>query len=353
MMKGECTMRRLELGATGLVVSEVGFGGIPIQRVSDDDAVRIIRHCLDLGVNFLDTAYGYGTSEERIGRAIAGRREGLVLASKSPARDAATFREHLNQSLQRLGVQHIDLYQFHNISTDDQLTQVLAQGGAMEAAREAKSAGIIGHIGITSHSLELALKAVSLGLFETLMFPFNFIADEAIERLLPLCKQMQVGFIVMKPMAGGMLENARIAFKYLRQFPDTVAIPGIERSEEIDEIVATMQGPSELAATEKAEMDRLRQELGKRFCHRCGYCQPCPQNIDITTIMNLKSFMKRFPPERLYLGRWGEAVEQAKQCADCGECEGRCPYQLPIRDVMRENVALFDQQKAAYEATLR
>ncbi len=343
-------MHTLELGRTGLRVSEVGFGGIPIQRVSDDDAVRIIRHCLDLGVTFLDTAFGYGTSEERIGRAIAGRREGLVLASKSPARDGATFREHLNVSLQRLGVRHIDLYQFHNISADEQLAEVLAPGGAMEAAREAKAAGRIGHIGVTSHSLELALKAVQTGLFETLMFPFNFIADEAIEKLLPLCRQTQTGFIVMKPMAGGMLENARVAFKYLRQFPDTVTIPGIERAEEIEEIIAIMQGPAELTAEERAEMDRLRQELGKRFCPRCGYCQPCPQNIDITTIMNLKSFMKRFPPERLYVGRWGDVVEQAKQCADCGECEGRCPYQLPIREIMRENIAIFDRQKAIYEA---
>lgn len=346
-------MRRLELGRTGLVVSEVGFGGIPIQRVSDDDAVRIIRRCLDLGVNFLDTAHGYGTSEERIGRAIAGRRDGLVLASKGPARDGATFREQMELSFQRLGVEHIDLYQFHNISTDEQLAQVLAPGGAMEVAQEARAAGRIGHVGFSSHSLELALKAVPTGLFETLMFPFNFITDEPAEKLIPLCRQHQVGFIVMKPMAGGILENARVAFKYLRQFPDTAAIPGIERAEEIEEIVAIMQGPAELTADERAEMDRLRQELGKRFCHRCGYCQPCPQNIDITTIMNLKSFIKRLPPERLYAGRWGEVVTQAKQCADCGECEGRCPYQLPIREIMRENVALFEQRKADYEAALR
>jgi len=340
-------MRKVRLGKTGLMVSEVGFGGIPIQRLTDDDAVALVRRCLDLGVTFIDTAYGYGTSEERIGRAIQGRREGLILASKSPARDAATFSQHLDQSLRRLGVDHIELYQFHNVSTQEQFDQVVGPGGALQAAREAQAAGKIGHIGVTSHSREAAVMMAGSGLFETMMFPFNFVTSEPLERLIPICRQNDVGFIAMKPMAGGMLENATIAFKWLRQYPDLVPIPGIEAPEEMEEIVALMQGPAALSDAERAEMQRLMDELGTEFCRRCDYCQPCPQNIRISTLMNMKSFLKRFPPERFF-AMMGEVVAQAEECQDCGECEARCPYHLAIRAVMRENMALYAERRAQY-----
>lgn len=340
-------MRKVRLGKTGLMVSEVGFGGIPIQRLSDGDAVAVVRRCLDLGVTFIDTAFGYGTSEERIGRAIRGRREGLILASKSPARDATTFRQHLEQSLRRLGVDHIELYQFHNVSTQEQLDQVVGPGGALEAAREAQAAGRIGHIGATSHSREVATMMAGSGLFETMMFPFNFVTPEPLERLIPICRQNDVGFIVMKPMAGGMLENATIAFKWLRQYPDLVPIPGIEAAAEMEEIVAVMEGPAELSDAEGAEMRRLLDELGTEFCRRCDYCQPCPANIRISTLMNMKSFLKRFPPERFF-AMMGEVVAQAKECQDCGECEARCPYHLAIRSIMRENMALYAERRAQY-----
>jgi predicted aldo/keto reductase-like oxidoreductase len=339
-------MQRVILGKTGLRVSQVAFGGIPIQRVDDQEAVRVIRHCLDLGVNFLDTAYGYGTSEERIGRAIAGRREGLVLASKSPARDGKTFREHLDLSFQRLGVDRIDLYQFHNVSDRAAYEQILAPGGALDVAREAKAAGRIGHIGITSHSLEMALEMVPSGHFETLMFPFNFITDEPAERLLPLCEEHGVAFLSMKPMGGGMLENARLAFQFLRHYPAAIPVVGIEQQAEIDEIVSIMQSPAGLSDADRAEIKRLREELGTRFCRRCGYCQPCEQGVDISTVVNLRSFGKRFPRERMY-GEWGETiVAKAEGCVECGVCESRCPYQLPIREIIRENVAWFRQEQA-------
>jgi len=338
-------MRKVRLGKTGLMVSEVGFGGIPIQRLSEDDAVAVVRRCIELGVTFIDTAYGYGTSEERIGKAIQGRREGLVLASKSPARDGATFGQHLEQSLRRLGVEHIELYQFHNVSSREQFDQIVGPGGALEVAREAQAAGKIGHIGVTSHSRETATMMAESGLFETMMFPFNFITDEPLERLIPLCRQHDVGFIAMKPMGGGLLENATIAFKWLRQYPDLVPIPGIEKAAEIEEIVAIMEGPAELTAPERAEMQRLADELGTRFCRRCDYCQPCPEGIPISTLMNMGSFIKRFPPARLF-AMMEEPVRAAERCADCGECESRCPYDLPIREMMRENVALYAARRA-------
>jgi len=340
-------MRTVRLGKTGLMVSCVGFGGIPIQRLSEDDSVAVVRRCLDLGVTFLDTANAYGPSEERIGKAIAGRREGLVLATKTQARDAATCREHLELSLKRLGVDYIDLYQFHNISTEEQFQQVIGPGGAMDVVREAQAAGRIGHIGVTSHAMDAALMMVASGMFETIMFPFNFITREPMEKLIPLCRANDVGFIVMKPMGGGMLEDANLAFKFLRDFPDLVSIPGIESAHEMEENIAIMEGTEPLTDAERVRIEELRAELGTRFCRRCDYCQPCPQGIPINTIVNMKSFLKRFPPDRFF-AMMGDVVAKAEGCLECGECEGRCPYQLPIRTIIKENVALYHERRAGY-----
>jgi len=339
---------RVRLGKTGLMVSAVGLGGIPIQRCKEEEATKVVRRCLDLGVNFIDTANGYGNSEERIGRAIAGRPEGLILATKSHAREGSEVRQHLELSLRRLRVDYIDLYQLHNVSNSGDFEKSLAPGGPLDVVREAQAAGQVGHIGITCHSMEVALEATQSGFFETMMFPFNFISDEATEKLIPLGRERDVGFIVMKPMGGGLLENATIAFKYLRQFPDAVPIVGIERLEEIEEITAIMEGDPQMTPAEEAEMERLRAELGTRFCRRCGYCQPCPEGVPIQMIMTLESMMKRFPPEGFF-PKWGtEIVPQAENCVQCGECEEKCPYHLPIREMMEEHLALFHNQKEVH-----
>jgi hypothetical protein len=330
------------------MVTSVGFGGIPIQRLDNDQAVQVVRHCLDLGVNFIDTANAYSTSEERIGQAIAGRRavrrgsrrEGLVIATKSGARDGDGVREHLALSLERLGVESIDLYQLHNVSNQEQWEKVLAPGGPLDVVREAQAAGQVRHIGITSHSMEMALQAVRSGHFETLMFPFNFITDEAAQELIPLALERDVGFIAMKPMGGGLLENAAVAFKYLRRFPQVVPVVGIEQAAEIEEIVELARGQAEMTPAEQAEMARLRAELGTRFCRRCGYCQPCPEGVAVSLLMVVQSFLKRMPLENL-LGWAAPAIATADNCVKCGECEAKCPYGLPIRDMMDENVALW------------
>ena len=341
-------MRKVRLGKTDLMVSEVGFGGIPIRRLSEDEAIRVIRRSIELGVTLIDTACGYGTSEERIGRAIAGRREGLILATKSPARDGETFRQNLETSFERLGVEHIDLFQFHNVANEEAYQQIQVPGGPLDIAREAKAANRIGHIGVSSHSLELSLKMVESGNFETLMFPFNFVTDEAVEKLLPACRENDVGFIAMKPLGGGILENATLDFKYLRQFPDIVSIPGIETMGEIEEILSIMEGPGELTVEERAEMERIRRDVGTRFCRRCGYCQPCPQEVNIGVMMHLRSFARRLPEESVF-GEWGRAiVASVEQCADCGECEAKCPYALPVREIMAENVVWYQQEMARH-----
>jgi len=335
-------MQRVRLGKTNLVVSRVGFGGIPLQRLTEPEAIHLVRRCLDLGITFFDTANAYTTSEELIGKAIAGRRETVVLATKSNARDKATTRAHLELSLRRLQTSYLDLWQLHNVSTPEALAKVLGPGGAMETAEEARREGLIRYVGLSSHSLDLALQAVATGLFETVQFPFNFVTDEAAQRLLPLTRQQDVGFIAMKPFAGGMLDNASLALKWLLQFDDILPDPGIQAVAEVEEIAAIVAGSWALTAADTEEIARIRATTGAHFCHRCEYCQPCPQHVGVSTVLSLQSFWRRFPPERFFAGFVAEAAEGARRCAECGDCEGRCPYHLPIREMLRENLAFYD-----------
>ena len=342
-------MEFVRLGRTNMMVSRLGFGGIPIQRLSEEDAVAVVKRCLDLGVTFLDTANGYTTSEERIGKAIAGRREKVIVATKSGARNREDFEKHMKLSLHRLGVDYIDLYQFHGVNDFKSLEGVLAPDGLMPLAEEAKKAGLIRHIGITSHQIDVAKKAVQTDRFETIMFPFNFLTPEAADELLPLCRTHDVGFIDMKAMAGGMVDNASIAIKFLRKFPQVVMIPGIEKIGEIEEIAAILEGPIEMTKAELQEMEKIRKELGARFCHRCDYCQPCTSQIAISTVMCSGSFYKRLPPEGFFGGFVAPAMAKAAECVDCGECEGRCPYNLPIREMIKEQVEWYSRLKKDYE----
>jgi len=343
----------MRLGKTNMLVSRLGFGGIPIQRLSEDDAVAVVKRCLDLGITFLDTANAYTTSEERIGKAIAGRRDGLVIATKSTSRKREGVEKHLNLSLARLNVKYIDLYQFHGVSDKASLDMVLAPDGPMSVVEKARDDGLVKHIGITSHQIDVAKEAVASGRFETIMFPFNFVTSDAADELIPLAKKHDVVFIVMKPLSGGMIDNAKIAFKYLFQFPDILTIVGIERVREIEEIVQILNGPKTITAAEKKEMQKLKDELGTKFCHRCDYCQPCSQSIAISTVMMYPSLAKRLPPEHLYSGFWGQVVEKAAECTECGECEERCPYHLPIRELLAEYVKRYREEAARHQKARR
>jgi predicted aldo/keto reductase-like oxidoreductase len=310
--------------------------------------VAVVKRCLDLGITFLDTANAYTSSEERIGKAIAGRREGLVLATKSTSRKREGVEKHLNLSLVRLNVKYIDLYQFHGVSDMVSLDLVLAPDGPMAIVEKARDGGIVKHIGITSHQIDVAKKAVACGRFETIMFPFNFVTSEAADELIPLARKHDVGFIVMKPLSGGMIDNVKIAFKYLFQFPDIVAIPGIEKIAEIEEILHILEGPKAITAAEKKEMQKLKDELGTKFCHRCDYCQPCTESIAISTVMMYPSLARRLPPEHLFSGYWGQLIEKAADCTECGECEERCPYHLPIRELLTEYVKQYREESRKY-----
>jgi uncharacterized protein len=344
-------VEKIRLGRTGLMVSKLGFGGIPIQRLSEADAIAVVKKCAELGVTFFDTANGYTTSEERIGKALAGQWAGKIIATKSQARNVADVKKHLDLSLQRMNIKSIDLYQLHNISDENAMKFVLDPAGPLPMLKDAKKAGLIKHIGVTSHNKTIARKLVESDKFETLMFPFNFLSPEVAEELLPLIKQHDMGFIAMKPLAGGMLSNGKVALKYLWQFPDVVSIPGIEKLAEIEELAAVANNPKPITTTERKEMKRLAKELGKHFCHRCDYCQPCTQGIPISTVLQIESFIKRTPAESLIKGPMSALLDKSANCSECGECETRCPYKLPIKELVRKNADIWAAFKKQYAKT--
>jgi hypothetical protein len=342
-------MEKVRLGRSGLMVSRIGFGGIPIQRLSEDDAVAVVKRCLELGITYIDTANAYTTSEARIGKAIRGKRRSLILATKTQARNKEGVEAHLKQSLKMLGTSYIDLYQFHNVSDSKNLDMVLDRKGPMGVVEKAMRDGIIRHVGVTCHSIDAAKEAAKIDRFETVMYPFNFIASEPGIELLELCRKHDVGFIAMKPLSGGMLPDVTLAFKYLLQFPDVVPIVGIEKIAEIEEIAQIISKSWKLTKAEKTEMQRLINELGTRFCRRCDYCQPCTAGIPISTVMTSDSFAKRLPPERVFgPGMVANAIDKVANCTDCGECETRCPYKLPIREILKERAEWYLKAKAKY-----
>lgn len=339
----ESKMRKVRLGKTGLEVSRVGMGGIPIQRLSEDEAIKVVRQALDLGINFIDTALGYGTSEERIGKAITGRRDQVIIATKTWVQDKATALEQLEQSLKHLNTDAIDIWQFHNVSTFEDYEQILGPGGALEAAQEALQAGKIGHIGISSHSLEVAQKILTSGCFEMILFPFNFVNDEPVTELIPLVKEYDVGFAAMKPFAGGRLRDANLTIKYLLQFDGVVPVPGIETVEEIEQIASIVEGPWEITPEEQQRMDQIRDELGTRFCQWCGYCMPsCPQEIYVPGLINSRVTWDLWPHEQ-WFARQASVVERGKTCIECGTCEEKCPYHLPIRELIVESITFYER----------
>jgi hypothetical protein len=329
-----------------MMVTRLGFGGIPIQRLNEDDAVKVVSRCLDLGINFLDTANGYTTSEERIGKAVKGRRHDVFIATKTFPGTPEQIEANLNLSLKRLATDYIDLYQFHGINDMATMDRILDPAhGLIKTFEKAQKTGKIRHIGVTSHQIDVARALVKAGRFETLMFPFNVITSEPAVELLPLCREHGLGFIVMKPLAGGMFSDPLIAFKYLLQFRDVVVIPGIEKVHEIEEISRIYEGPSRLTAADRKKMQRMRDELGTRFCRRCDYCQPCAQGIPISLVMTFPSFVRRLPPDWYLRGFITEGMAKAATCTECGECEARCPYGLPIREMLKENYDLYEQVK--------
>ena len=322
------------LGKTGLKISRLGFGGIPIQRIDAEDTKVLIHALKDAGINYIDTARGYTVSEEYLGYALEGIREHFVLATKSMSRDKASMEKDIAISLSNLRTDYIDLYQIHN-PTLQQLEQVAAPGGALEALQEAKAAGKIGHIGLTAHSAEVFRKALEMDWVETVMFPYNIVETQA-EKLIRACAEKGVGFVCMKPLAGGAIEDATLALRYICANDDvTVVIPGMAEEKELQQNLAAVNDVSPLTPEEKANILEVRSALGTNFCRRCDYCQPCSAGINISGAFLFEGYLSRYGLADWAKGRYNTMKKFASDCIGCGACEDRCPYHLPIREMLK------------------
>lgn len=338
-------MKYIPLGETGLTVSEVGFGGIPIIRLDEDAAVAVLQRAYDSGITFYDTANAYRDSEKKIGLALGHVRDKIMLATKTICRDASSAMEQLENSLRMMKTDYIDIYQLHQISQDKDWDEAAGPGGVLEAMVKAKEQGKIRYIGVTSHSLAMAIKLAKTGLFSTIQFPFNFIEDAAKDELHVAARARGMGILAMKPFAGGMIDNARIAFKFLRQYPDVLVLPGFDTPGRVDEVVSFYAHPNVITDEDIQLMEKYRLELGKEFCRRCEYCQPCPQGVMITAAMGYKVIAARMSP-KVAVEFSKIPMESVALCTECRECVDRCPYDLPIPDMLKVHYDLYEQHKA-------
>jgi predicted aldo/keto reductase-like oxidoreductase len=328
------------LGKTGLKISRLGFGGIPIQRIDAAGTGVLVRRMLESGINYIDTARGYTVSEAYLGQALEGIREHFVLATKSMARDKETMARDIDISLANLRTEYIDLYQIHNPTPAD-LEKVCAPGGALEALLEAKAAGKIHHLGVTAHTNAVFEQALALDWVETVMFPYNIVETQG-EELIRRCREQNVGFIVMKPLAGGAIEDARLALRWILQNDAvSVVIPGMAEEREIRENLAAAEDRSPLTEAEQDRIRAIREQLGTQFCRRCNYCAPCTAGISIYSIFLMDGYLSRYGLEDWARARYAAMEKTASDCVGCGVCESRCPYQLPIRDMMKQAVEKF------------
>lgn len=328
------------LGKTGLKVSRLGFGGIPIQRIDAEGTKALMHRLLEAGVNYIDSARGYTVSEEYIGYGLEGIRDKFILATKGRGLTKQAMQKDLETSLRNFRTDYIDLYQFHNPSLED-LETITAPGGALEALRDAKAAGTVRHIGLTAHSVQVFEKALDMDWVETIMFPYNLVENQGAE-LISKCQEKNVGFICMKPLAGGAIDDASLALRYIVQNPAvTVVIPGMASDQELSQNLAAVSNSAPLTGEETAKIQAIRDSLGTQFCRRCNYCAPCTVGIHIPQLFVLEGYLTRYGLADWAKGRY-ETETKASACIECGACEGRCPYHLPIREMMKRVAREFE-----------
>ncbi len=331
---------KVTLGKSGLVVPKNGFGALPIQRVAIAETTRLIRKALDNGMYYFDTARFYTDSEEKLGVALEGRRHETVISTKTGATCTADFWKDLETSLRLLRTDYVDLYQFHN----PDFCPLPGDGtGLYEAMLEARKQGKIRHIGITNHRLAVAQKAIDSGLYETLQFPFSYLASEKELSLVEQCRERNIGFICMKALAGGLINHAATAYAYLSQpqFAHVEPIWGIQRESELDEFISFQQNPPVMDADKQARIDADRRELTGDFCRGCGYCQPCSVGIEIESCNRMYLFLRRAPYSVYLTEEFHEKMEQVENCIHCDLCKSRCPYGLDIPTLLRRNLEDF------------
>ncbi len=328
-------MITVTLGNTGITTGKNAFGALPIQRISQADAVALVRRAYEGGITFFDTARAYTDSEEKLGEALEGIRDRVYIASKTHAKDAKTFWEHLDTTLKNLRTDYLDLYQFHNPA----FCPKPGDGtGLYEAMLEAKAQGKIRHIGITNHRLPVANEAVDSGLYETLQFPFCHLASDEDLALVRKCKEKNMGFIAMKGLSGGLLTNSAAAYAFEAQFDHVLPIWGVQKQQELDEFLSYIENPPAMTEELKAVIEQDRKELVGDFCRSCGYCMPCPVGIEILNCARMSQLIRRGPSEAQLTPGVQAKMMKIEECLHCGQCASKCPYHLDTPTLLQKNL---------------
>lgn len=328
-------MVQVTLGKTGITVEKNSFGALPIQRISKEEAVKLLRKAYDHGVTFFDTARFYTDSEEKVGEAFKGMRERVYIATKTGATTAEAFWKDLNTSLHNLQTDYIDIYQFHNPS----FCPKPGDGTSLyEAMLEAKEKGIVRHVGITNHRLNVACEAVESGLYETLQFPFCYLATEKDLEIVDACKKAGMGFIAMKALSGGLITNSAAAYAFLAQYDHVLPIWGVQRESELDEFLSYIDNPPVMTEEIKAVIEKDRTELLGEFCRGCGYCMPCPVGIEINNSARMSLMIRRAPSAAQLTPEWQEKMLLIEKCLHCNQCSAKCPYGLDTPTLLQKNL---------------
>ena len=327
-------MVNVRLGKSEIVVNKNGFGALPIQRVPMKESIKIIQKAYEGGINYYDTARAYTDNEKKLGIALNNVRDKVVIASKTRALNVEDFWKDLNQSLKELQTDYIDLYQFHNPPFVPKLND---NTGLYEAMIEAKEKGFIKHIGITFHKLNLADEAINSGLYETLQFPFSYLSGKEDLNIIKSCKKEDVGFIAMKAFSGGLITNGYASFGFMEKYDNVLPIWGIQKEKELDEALNNLKSPVKLNKKLIEDINNDKKDLIGEFCRGCGYCSPCSVDIKIFMCARMSLFLRRFPPE-LYLTEDNQKMmKQIEECTHCNKCKERCPYELDIPTLLKEN----------------
>lgn len=328
-------METVTLGKTGITVNKNGFGALPIQRIPAADAVQLARKAYDAGITFFDTARWYTDSEEKLGEAFDGMREKVYIATKTGATNAEEFWENLETSLRNLRTDYVDIYQFHN----PPFCPKPGDGtGLYEAMLEAKEQGKVRHIGITNHRLAVAEEAIASGLYETLQFPFCYLATERDIALVKQCGEAGMGFIAMKALSGGLITNSAAAYAFEAQYANVLPIWGVQRESELDEFLSYIDNPPVMTDELAAVIARDREELSGEFCRGCGYCMPtCPAGIEINNCARMSLLLRRSPSEAQLTPEAQEKMRKIEDCVHCGKCKNKCPYGLDTPALLEKN----------------
>lgn len=342
-------MNKMIIGNTGIEVCRLGLGSIPLQRIGEQDAIDVVRHALEKGIDFIDTARNYSTSEERIGKALKGTDKKVTVSSKSILRTSDGIRKEIDKSLEELQLDYIDIYHCHSVATDEDYKRVTAPDGALAGLIKAKEEGVIGHIGISSYNIDVMEKAVDDNLFETIMVGFNIIEPIAYKSVIPKAMQKKTGIMTMKPLAGGVVGIPELALRWALSFPDLLVITGMETKEQVDKNWAVHEGSTGFTDEEKQQIVSLNKQFENKFCHRCGYCEPCAVNIPIYKILSAKNMVKIHGPQMLTTPDFENVLDRAKSCIQCGDCLIRCPYNLPIPFMMKEYVKWADYEISKFK----